>query len=100
LRPGMSQTAGCENFPRPFFQRRPFWRCSVAPIGPRAFPRGPGLLRAEVLVRVVHQGIEPALGSRLGETLSDDPLFQRFPEWKIIFLFSALDLQELRTSGQ
>ena len=94
LGPGMGQAAGGKNLRRPLFQRRPLGRRSVAPIGLRALPRRPGLLGAEVLVRVVHQGIEPALGSCLGEAFSGDPLFQGFPNRKIVLLFSALALQE------
>src|SRR5207253_11350032 len=65
--------------PISLFQRRQSDRRRVAPIGLRALPRRPGLLGAEIFVSVVHQGIEPALGSCPGETVCGDPLFQRSP---------------------
>src|SRR5207249_5247446 len=96
---GIGQTAGLEDLRLPFFRRRPSWWLSVAPFGPRAFPRGPGLLGAEVLVRVVHQGIEPALRSCFGETMSRDPLLHRSPKRNILPSFSALEFQETGATG-
>ena len=91
---GTGQAAGGKNLRRPLFQRRPSGRRRMAPIGFRPLPCRPGLLGAEVLVGVVHQGIEPALGSCRGESVSGDPLLQRFPNGKIVLLFPALALQE------
>ena len=80
---GMGEAAGSKNLRRPLFQRRPSDRRSVAPVRLRALPCRPGLFGTEVLVSVVHQGIEPALGSCPGETSCGDPLFQRFPNRKV-----------------
>ena len=90
----MGQAAGSKYLRRPLFQRRPSDRRRLEPISPRALPRRPGLLCAEILVSVVHQGIEPALGSCPGETVYGDPHFQGFPNRKIVLLFPALALQE------
>src|SRR6266849_3258604 len=96
---GVGQAAGRKNLRRPFFRRRPSCRRSVAPIGFRALPRGPGLFGAEVLVRVVHQRIEPALRSCFGKKVSNDPLLQRFPKRKIVLSFSDVASQETRATG-
>jgi hypothetical protein len=99
LSSGMGQVAGREDFRRPFFRRRPPWRRSVAPVGLRAFPRGPGLLGSEVLVRVVHQGVEPALRFCLGETVGRNPILHRSPKRKIVLSFSTLAFQETGAMG-
>lgn len=91
---GKGQAGGAKHLGRPLFQRRPLGRRSVAPNGFRALPRCPGLLSTEVLVGVVHQGVEPALGPGFGETVRGDPLFQRFPNRKVVPLFSSPALQE------
>jgi hypothetical protein len=93
---GRGQAAGGKNFRRPVFQHRPSGRRRLVPIGLGALPRRPGLLGAEILVGVVHQGIKPALGSCRGELVSGDPFFQRFPNGKTVPLFPALALQEPR----
>jgi len=91
---GIGQAAGAKDFRGPLFQRRPPGRCRVAPIGFRPFPCRPGLLGAEVAIGVVHHGIEPALGSCRGESVSGDPVLQRPPNAKIVHLFPALAFQE------
>ena len=99
LGPGMGQAPGRENLRRPFLERRPSCRRSVAPIGFRAFPRGPGLFGAKILVRVVHQRIKPALRSCFREKVSGDPLLQRSTKRKMVLSFSAMALQKTRATG-
>ena len=94
LRPRMSQTAGRKNLSRPFFQRWPFWRWSVAPVGLHAFPRGPCLLRSEVFVRVVHQSLEPPLSLCFGEVVRRDPLLERTPKRELVLSLPPLIFQE------
>jgi len=95
----IGEAAGGKDLRYPLFQRRPSYRGRVAPIGLRALPRCPGLLSAEILVRVIHQGIEPALGPGTGERVNGDPLFQGFPNRKIVLLLAAATFQEPRAPG-
>jgi len=91
---GTGQAAGGKNLRRPLFQRRPSYRRRLAPVGLGALPRRPGLFCAEILIGLVHQGIEPAFGACPGETVCGHPLFQSFPNGKTVLLFPALALQE------
>ena len=91
------EAVGGENIRRPLLQRRPPDWCRMVPVGLCALPRRPGLLGSEIFICVVHQGIEPALGSRRGESVSVDPIFQRLPNGKASL--AAVVLQESGASS-
>jgi hypothetical protein len=98
LGPGIAQTARREDIRRPFFDRRPFSRRTIAPNGLRSVPGCPGLFCAKVFVCVVHHGIEPALRSCFSEKMIRDPFLQGLPKRKIVLLFSAPEFQEPRAA--
>jgi UDP:flavonoid glycosyltransferase YjiC (YdhE family) len=98
FRARVGQTAGGEYFSRPLLKRRPRARASMAPICLQPFPRRPGLLDAEVGVRVVHYRIEPALSLCFSKARFGDPLLKRFPGGKILWFLSAPTLQEAGAS--
>ena len=98
FRARVGQTAGGEYFSRPLFKRRPRSRACMPPICLQPFPRRPGLLDAEVGVRVVHYRIEPAVSSCFSKARFGDPLLERFPGWEILWFLSAPALQEAGAS--
>ena len=76
----LSECVRGRNVELPLVECRPFAGLGSAPICFRSLPQTPGLFHADILVGVIHHGVEPSTGMCAGEVFRHDPFLEELPD--------------------